>query len=403
MFPGDGSAAIAVPRSIRGHRSSSRERHRSPSGAVTVLFADLVGFTTLAEARDAEEVRELLTRYFEIARVIERYGGTVEKFIGDAVMAVWGAPVAHEDDAERAVRAAPRPGRRRSGLGAGRCRWRSAGVADRRGGGHPRRDEPGHGRRRPGQHRQPPPDGRAAGHRAGRRRDPARRSARRSCSRRPVSSAQGQGGAGAGLARAARGRRSAAAAAARRGSRRRSSAATTSCACSRTCSTPQPREAGRGWCGHRARRIGKSRLAWEFLKYIDGLVETVWWHHGRCPAYGEGITFWALGGDGPWPGGPGEDETSERRRAASSRACVEERIADPEERGWVEPGSPICSGFEERTSWSRDDLFGGWRLFFERIADRGGPTVMVFEDVHWADDALLDFIDHLPNERVTIH
>src|SRR5438067_606958 len=74
---------------------------------VSVLFADLVGFTTLSESRDAEDARELLSRYFDTARtVIERYGGTLEKFIGDAVMAVWGAPVANEDDAERAVRAA---------------------------------------------------------------------------------------------------------------------------------------------------------------------------------------------------------------------------------------------------------------------------------------------------------
>ena len=74
---------------------------------VSVLFADLVGFTNASEARDAEDTRELLTRYFELARTtIERYGGAVEKFIGDAVMAVWGAPVANEDDAERAVRAA---------------------------------------------------------------------------------------------------------------------------------------------------------------------------------------------------------------------------------------------------------------------------------------------------------
>ena len=74
---------------------------------VSVLFADLVGFTALSEARDSEEVRELLSRYFELARtLIARYGGTVEKFIGDAVMAVWGTPVATEDDAERAVRAA---------------------------------------------------------------------------------------------------------------------------------------------------------------------------------------------------------------------------------------------------------------------------------------------------------
>src|ERR671936_346980 len=74
---------------------------------VSVLFADLVGHTSFSESRDAEDVRELLSRYFETARtVIERYGGTVEKFIGDAVMAVWGTPVAQEDDAERAVRAA---------------------------------------------------------------------------------------------------------------------------------------------------------------------------------------------------------------------------------------------------------------------------------------------------------
>src|SRR4051812_5998900 len=74
---------------------------------VSVLFADLVGFTALSESRDAEEVRELLSRYFDTCRrLIELYGGTVEKFIGDAVMAVWGTPTATEDDAERAVRTA---------------------------------------------------------------------------------------------------------------------------------------------------------------------------------------------------------------------------------------------------------------------------------------------------------
>ena len=73
----------------------------------SVLFCDVVGFTPLSEARDPEAVRELLSRYFELARtVVGRYGGTVEKFIGDAVMAVWGAPVATEGDAERSVRAA---------------------------------------------------------------------------------------------------------------------------------------------------------------------------------------------------------------------------------------------------------------------------------------------------------
>jgi class 3 adenylate cyclase/tetratricopeptide (TPR) repeat protein len=72
-----------------------------------VLFIDLVGFTSLSERRDAEDTRELLSRYFALSRaVVGRHGGVVEKFIGDAVMAVWGAPVAREDDAARAVRAA---------------------------------------------------------------------------------------------------------------------------------------------------------------------------------------------------------------------------------------------------------------------------------------------------------
>ncbi len=95
----------------RRRRAGPTATSTVPAGSerrlVSVLFADLVGSTTLAEDRDPEESRELLTRYFEVASdLIGRYGGTIEKFIGDAVMAVWGVPVAHEDDAERAVRAA---------------------------------------------------------------------------------------------------------------------------------------------------------------------------------------------------------------------------------------------------------------------------------------------------------
>ena len=74
---------------------------------ISVLFVDLENFTALAESLDPEEVRTVQSRYFEVARsIVARYGGTIEKFIGDAVMAVWGAPLAHEDDADRAVRAA---------------------------------------------------------------------------------------------------------------------------------------------------------------------------------------------------------------------------------------------------------------------------------------------------------
>src|SRR6202167_745397 len=94
-FCGMCGAAIAPP------HSSGRERR-----LLSVLFCDLVGFTSFSEGRDHEDVRDVLEQYFAAARrTIETYGGTLEKFIGDAVMAVWGAPVAHEDDAERAVRA----------------------------------------------------------------------------------------------------------------------------------------------------------------------------------------------------------------------------------------------------------------------------------------------------------
>src|SRR6266516_786523 len=102
-----GCGTELVPAAAAAAAQPAREAAVSERRLVTVLFADLVGFTSLSESRDAEEVRELLSRYFDTCRtLITRYGGTVEKFIGDAVMAVWGTPIAQEDDAERADRAA---------------------------------------------------------------------------------------------------------------------------------------------------------------------------------------------------------------------------------------------------------------------------------------------------------
>src|SRR6478672_3566569 len=83
---------------------AERRRERK---VVTVLFADLVGFTSRAETLDPEDVEAILHPYHErLRKELERHGGTVEKFIGDAVMSVFGAPVVREDDPERAVRAA---------------------------------------------------------------------------------------------------------------------------------------------------------------------------------------------------------------------------------------------------------------------------------------------------------
>ena len=138
--------------------------------------------------------------------------------------------------------------------------------------------------------------------------------------------------------------------------------------------------------------IGKSRLAWEFSKYIDGIDEIVYWHRGRSPAYGEGITFWALGEmvrERCRPGASMDDE-------ATTRAKVEETVAqwvtDSDEREWIERALLTLLGVEG--GMAADQLFGAWRTFFERIAEKG-PVVLLFEDMHFADPGLLDFIDHL--------
>ncbi|MGH2922312.1 MAG: adenylate/guanylate cyclase domain-containing protein [Gaiellaceae bacterium] len=90
-----------------GASLATTQAPREERKVVTVLFADLVGFTSRAERMDPEDVRALVSPYYARVRAeLEGYGGTVEKFIGDAVMALFGAPVAHEDDPERAVRAA---------------------------------------------------------------------------------------------------------------------------------------------------------------------------------------------------------------------------------------------------------------------------------------------------------
>ena len=138
--------------------------------------------------------------------------------------------------------------------------------------------------------------------------------------------------------------------------------------------------------------IGKSRLAWELRKYLDGVAEDIFWHEGRSPAYGQGITFWALGEmvraraqlletDDP--------ETTRAKVADVGRALV----PGGPERDRVERALLALLGVGEAPA-ARDELFGAWRLFFERMAEQDLVT-MVFEDLHWADPGTLDFIDHV--------
>ena len=359
---------------------------------VSVLFVDLVGFTPFSEGRDAEEVREFLTRYFERAsEVIGRYGGTIEKFIGDAIMAVWGAPVAREDDAERAVRAGLELVDAVMTLGpeiTARAGVLTGEAAVTIGGSN---------------------EGMVTG-------DIVNTASRLQSVADPGTVLVGEATQRAASAaitfepagsQALKGKQlpvpawRAVRVVAERGGRNRSEAleapfvgrdeelrllkdlfhASAREGKSRLVSVMGP--AG----------IGKTRLSWEFKKYLDGLVEEVWWHAGRSPAYGEGITFWALGEMVRSRAGLVEtdDEATTRERVA---AIVGEHVEDEERARWIQAAFLTLLGLGEGAPIDSDELFAAWRTFFEQLAAKL-PVVMVFEETHHADAGLLDFIDHL--------
>jgi class 3 adenylate cyclase/tetratricopeptide (TPR) repeat protein len=366
---------------------------------VSVLFADLVGFTTLSETRDAEAVRELLSRYFETAtQIIGAYGGTVEKFIGDAVMAVWGAPTAYEDDAERAVRSALDLVTAVRGLGQeiDADLTLRAGVLT------------GEAAVTLGASNQ----GMVAGDLVN--------TASRLQSVAPsgtvlVGESTMQAAAGAivfepageqllkGKAAPVPAHRALRVVARRGGAGRNEQLEAPFVGRQpelrmlkdfhvATAAERRPRLVsiiGQGG-------IGKSRLVWEFLKYMDGVTEVVYWHQGRSPAYGEGISFWALAEMVRGRAGITESDDPSAARAKLA-ATLDEWVPDETERRWMEPRLLQLVGLEAGEADERPDresLFAAWRVFFERIAEQG-VVVLVFEDLQWADDGLLDFIDHI--------
>jgi len=359
---------------------------------VSVLFADLVGFTTLSESRDPEDARELLTRYFDTCRtIVERYGGTVEKFIGDAVMAVWGAPVANEDDAERAVRAALDLVDAVPALDA--ALQARAGVLT------------GEAAVTLGAEGQ----GMVAGdlvNTASRIQSAAQPgtvlvgNATRRASEAAVAYADAGEHALKGKTEPVQLSQALHVRAQRRGEGR--SVGLEAPFVGRAAELRLVKDLFHASGDERRARlvsvvgvagIGKSRLSWEFEKYIDGLAATVWWHRGRCLSYGEGVAYWALA-----EMVRGRAKILEDEDAASSvaklRATLELHVPDDDERAWIEPRLMHLLGLAERSAPDREDLFSAWRRFFERLAEQG-PLVLVFEDLHWADEGLVAFVEYL--------
>ncbi len=364
---------------------------------VSVLFADLVGFTSISETRDAEEVRELLSRYFgTCSRLIGLYGGTVEKFIGDAVMAVWGAPTATEDDAERAVRAALDLVAAVSALGdevgvpelrarAGVLTGEAAVTIGASGEGMVAGDlvntasrvqsaaDPGtvfvgDATRRATEQAIAYDDAGEFALKGKEALTPLWQALRVVSGVRGALKSQGLEAPFVGRERELRQIKD----------------------LFHVCAAEKKAHlvSMTGIAG-----IGKSRLGWEFYKYFDGIIKQVWWHRGRCLAYGEGVAYWALADMVRMRCRIAEDEPAESA-LLKLRATVHEQLLEESERRFVEPRLAQLLGLGEAETTDRQDLFAAWRLFFERLAD-SNPVVLVFEDLQWADASLLDFIEYL--------
>jgi class 3 adenylate cyclase/predicted ATPase len=367
----------------------------------SVLFCDVVGFTPLSEARDPEAVRELLSQYFAVARtVITRYGGVVEKFIGDAVMAVWGTPVATEGDAERAVRAgldlvgavaelgaeAGLPGlAARAGVVSGEVAVTLGAVGE----------------------------GMVAG-------DVVNTASRVQAAAEPGwvlvdGATQRLAGRAIGFADAGehtlKGKaepqqlwRATRVLSAVGGSQRVDGLEAP--LTGRDAELRTIKDLFHAAADRRVPRlvlvsgpagVGKSRLGWEFEKYADGLKAQMWWHRGRCLSYGDGVSFWALAQIVRQRLGIAEEDPADVVASKLAEGLAR-YVADPGERGYVGVRLGrllgVAAAGDGGGALSREELFAGWRLFFERLAAEL-PVVLLVEDAQHADTGLLDFLDYL--------
>ena len=363
---------------------------------VSVLFCDLVGFTATSEQQDPEDVRARIRPYHaRLRRDIERYGGSVEKFVGDAVMAAFGAPVAHEDDAERAVRAGLRildaiaelneaePDldlHVRVGINTGEAVV-ALGTRPEQGEGMVTGDVVNTAARI---QTAAPVDGVAVA-------EPTYRATSRLFEYEPLAPASVKGKAepiALWRARAPRARfgaeftrrydaplvdreleRALLIGAFERAAQQRSLQLVTVVG-----------EPG----------VGKTRLVAELAAYLDAKPEITRWRQGRCLPYGEGITFWALGEIVKAEAGILESDPFEVAAARLDAAVS----PDEPERQWVLQRLAPLVGVEAASPAERQELFTAWRRFLEGLA-AARASVFVFEDLHWADDALLEFLEYL--------
>lgn len=365
---------------------------------VSVLFADLVGFTAFSESHDAEDVRQLVATYYAAARrITAAYGGTIRKYEGDGVMAVWGAPVAREDDAERAVRAAldlvaavtslsDRLGldlRLRVGVLTGEAAVDTAAVEE----GMVQGDAVNTASRlqsiaEPGTVLVDDVT-RLATERSIIYQDAGAHMVKGKSipvqAWRPMRIVATVGGAGRGLLELPLVGRSAEQDVLRDALDRLLQPG------ARLGFVSVVGEAG----------LGKSRLAWELEKYADGLAAPVLWHRGQAWSFGEGIGFRALGDMVRMRARITLEDSRDVERTKLDALLDDVFASDPEGHGRVEQALRRLLGLDDGSALiDRGELFSAWRLLFERLAE-SHPVLLLFEDLHWADQGLFDFIAHM--------
>jgi len=369
---------------------------REERKVVTVLFADLVGFTSRAEQMDPEDVRAVLEPYHAHLRSeLERYGGTVEKFIGDAVMALFGAPVAHEDDPERAIRAAlairdwvqeQEDLQLRIAVTTGEALI-ALGARPSEGEGMASGDVVNTAARLQGA---APVNGILVD-------ETTYRATAKAISYSDHDAVEAKGKAapievwealearsrmGVDLARRAGGPLV--------GREKEIDLLRDALARARQEEAPQLVTLV-GVPG-----IGKTRLVSELFADIEADPDLIYWRQGRCLPYGEGVTYWALSEMVKAQAGILESD-SEEVVEQKLKASIVEVLPAASDAAWVGGHLRPLVGLAEAIPTSGDrraEAYAAWRRFFEALAEQR-PLVIVFDDLHWADESLLDFVDHL--------